>query len=239
MGKRRRPASTAEPQLAPGEPPVGRVRFGDLRRVTPINRSFGFERGRPIDRYYIEGFLAGHAADVRGHVLEVGDNHYTQQFGSARVTRSDVLNLTPDNPAATIIADLTRADHIASYTFDCIIFTQTLQFIYDLRAALATLYRILKPGGVLLATMPVTSQVCRYDMDRWGDYWRFTDAAPRRLLGDIFGAENVAVKAYGNVLVVVGFLHGLSAHELEPDELDHYDPDYQLLVTARAAKRPV
>ncbi len=239
MSKKRRLPSMPKHHLTPEEPPVGRVRFGDLRRVTPINRSFGFERGRPIDRYYIEGFLAEHAHEVHGHVLEMGDNHYTHQFGETRVTRSDVLNLTPDNPVATIIADLTQADHLTSDTFDCIIFTQTLQFIYDLRAAVSTLHRILKPGGVLLMTVPVMSQVCRYDMDRWGDYWRFTDAAPRRLLGDIFGAENVTVKAYGNVLAVVGFLHGLSAHEIEPDELDYCDPDYQLLVTARAAKLSV
>lgn len=238
MSKRRRPPSTREKHSPPEEPPVGRVRFGDLRRVTPIDRSFGFERGQPIDRYYIEGFLAGHAHEVRGHVLEVGDNYYTHRFGETRVTRSDVLNLTPDNPAATIIADLTQADHITSDTFDCIIFTQTLQFIYDLRAAISTLHRILKPDGVLLMTVPVMSQVCRYDMDRWGDYWRFTDAAPRRLLGDIFGSANVTVKAYGNVLAVIGFLHGLSAHELDPAELNHHDPDYQLIVTARAAKRP-
>lgn len=243
MGKRYRsvPGHTMQEPMQeqpsePEEPPIGRVSFGDLRRVTPIDRSFGFERGRPIDRYYIEEFLAAHAREVQGHVLEVGDNHYTTQFGGSRVTRSDVLSLTPDNPAATIIADLTRADHIESNTFDCIIFTQTLQFIYDLHAAVGTLHRILKPAGVLLATVPVISQVCRYDMDRWGDYWRFTDAAPLRLLGGIFGRESVTVKAHGNVLAAVGFLHGLSAHEFESAELDYHDPDYQLLVTAHAVK---
>ena len=218
-------------------PPIGRLDFGDLRRVTPISQSFGFDRGQPIDRYYIEGFLALHAEDIRGRVLEIADNRYTRQFGGSRVTRSDVLNLTPDNPHATIIADLVNAGTIPSNAFDCIVFTQTLQYIYEPQTAVKTLYRILKPEGVLLASFPVISQICRYDMDRWGDYWRFTDGSIRRLLGDIFTPEKVTVQAHGNILAAISFLHGLAAHELRPPELEHHDPDYQILITARAVKR--
>jgi SAM-dependent methyltransferase len=217
-------------------PPVGRVRFGDLRQVTPISRAFGFERGQPIDRYYIENFLAQHAGDIQGRVLEIGDNHYTRQFGQSRVIQSDVLDLPRDNPGATIVADLTQADHVPGELFDCIIFTQTLQFIYDLQQAAQTLHRLLKPQGVLLATFPAISQVCRFDMDRWGDYWRFTNASICRLFGDIFGPDQVMVTAHGNILVAISFMHGLSSQELEPEELDFHDPDYQMLITARAVK---
>ncbi|HEX6386650.1 MAG TPA: methyltransferase domain-containing protein [Anaerolineae bacterium] len=214
-----------------------RIHFGDLRRLRPISRSFGFDRGQPIDRYYIERFLDKNSVHIEGHVLEIGENHYTNQFGGDKVTRSDVLDLPErNNPNATITADLTRADQLPSGIFDCIIFTQTLQFIYDMRAAVATLHRLLKPGGVLLATVPTCSQICRFDMDRWGDYWRFTNAAVQRLLGDAFGPNNVAVTSHGNVLVAISFLQGLSAHELEPHELDYHDPDYQLVITARALK---
>lgn len=219
-------------------PLVGRVDFGDLRRIEPISRAFGFDRGQPIDRYYIERFLETNAADIHGRVLEMGEATYTRQFGGERVTQSDVLDLPiRDNPNATILADLTQADHIASDLFDCIIFTQTLQFIYDTEATVATLQRILKPGGVLLGTFPAVSQICRFDMDRWGDYWRFTSAAISRLLGDAFGPEGVEVTAYGNVLVAAGFLFGLAAQELTPDELAYTDDDYQFLITARACKR--
>ncbi|HBY93446.1 MAG TPA: methyltransferase [Chloroflexi bacterium] len=227
QGEPRRPESSPSPRA---------VRFGDLRRVTPISRSFGFDRGQPVDRYYIEGFLAQYVADIRGRVLEIGDNGYTRQFGAGRVTRSDVLDHVAENPNATIVANLTHADHVPRDTFDCIIFTQTLQFIYDPEAAITTLHRILKPDGVLLGTFPAVSQICRYDMDRWGDYWRFTTASIQRLLGDRFGSENVSVGARGNVLAAISFLHGLSAHELKTEELDYHDPDYQILITARALK---
>lgn len=215
----------------------GPVRFGSLRRLTPVSRSFGGDRGQPIDRYYIERFLAAHAEPIQGRVLELQDASYTRRFGGERVTRADVLNLTADNPRATIIADLTRADHIPSDTFDCVIFTQALHLIWDVRAAVATLHRILKPGGALLGTFPAISQICRWDIERWGDYWRFTDAAIRRLVGEAFGPANVTVEAHGNVLAAICFLMGLAAHELRADELDVRDPDYQVLITAVAVKQ--
>src|SRR5215813_4804398 len=100
-------------------PPVGWADFGSMRRLTPVSRVYGFDRGFPIDRYYIEGFLSDYSADILGHVLEIGDNTYTRKFGGDRVTRSDVLHAIEGNPKATMVADLTCAEHIPSGTFDC------------------------------------------------------------------------------------------------------------------------
>lgn len=218
-------------------PPVGCVRFGSLRRMTPISRDWGFDRGIPVDRYFIERFLAEHALDIRGHVLEVGQNTYTRRFGGDNVTKSDVLHAIEGNPQATIVGDITCAEHIPSETFDCVIFTQTLLVIYEVRAAIQTLFRILKPDGVLLVTVPgVAHHITRYDMDRWGDYWRFTSLSARRLFEEVFPAANVQVKAYGNVLAAIAFLHGLAAQELRPEELDYRDPDYEVSIMVRAWK---
>jgi SAM-dependent methyltransferase len=217
-------------------PPVGRVHFGDLRRVTPVSRDWGGGRGLPVDRYYVEQFLGTRQVDIRGRVLEVGNNVYTRRFGGDRVITSDILDVDDDNPKATFVADLTRAEHIPSDIFDCIICTQTLQLIFDLKAAIRTLHRILKPGGVLLVTVPGISQIARPEMDLWGDFWRFTELSARYLFEDCFPAEHLEVKALGNVLAAVAFLHGLVAEELDPEEFDHVDDDYQLLITIRAHK---
>jgi SAM-dependent methyltransferase len=217
-------------------PPVGGVGFGSLRRVKPISREFGLERGEPVDRYYIEKFLDRHAADIHGRVLEIGDDRYTKQYGGAKVAHSDVLNLTPHDPASTIVADLANADSVPSGAFDCLIVTQTLQFIYDLGTAVSHLHRILKTGGVLLATVPGISQISRYDMDRWGDFWRFTTLSARRLFQDRFLEANLTVEAYGNVLAAIAFLEGLASRELTREELDHRDADYEVLISVRAVK---
>ena len=219
-------------------PPVGQVDFGSLRRLAPISRRWGKDRGgAPIDRYYIERFLAAHAADIRGRVLEVGDDTYTRRFGADAVERRDVLHAQPGNPQATIVADLARGgDELPAAVFDCVILTQVLSVISDPGAAVRTVHRILRPGGVVLATVPGISQVSRWDMERWGDYWRFTTLSARRLFEAGFPPELVSVAPHGNVLASIAFLHGLAAQDLRPDELDHNDPDYQLLITVRAVR---
>jgi SAM-dependent methyltransferase len=215
---------------------VGLVRFGSLRRLKPISQFWGSERGLPIDRYYIERFLAAHAQDIRGHVLEIGDDNYTRTFGGNRVTQSDVLHVAENKPQVTIIGDLTSAEHISANTFDCIILTQTLQVIYDVPAALETVYRILKPGGVALVTVAGISKISRYDMDRWGYHWSFTTCSAQQLFGEFFPKGNLQVESRGNVLAAIAFLHGLATEELRQKELDYIDPDYELLITIRAVK---
>lgn len=216
-------------------PAPGRVDFGDLRRTQPIDRYFGWDRGTPIDRYYIERFLASHHADVRGRVLEVGDAAYTRRFGEDRVTRSDVLHVDPDAPGATIVADLAHADHIPAGAFDCIILTQTLQMIFDVQAAVATLHRILAPGGVVLATVPGISQI---DRGEWSDtwYWSFTARAVRRMFETCFAPADVTVEQHGSVLSAVGFLEGLASHELTESELAADDAAYPVFIGIRAVK---
>ena len=218
-------------------PPTGRVNFGDLRRLEPFTRSFGYDRGQPIDRYYINKFLGKYSKDISGHVVEIGDDRYTKRFGGTKVTRSEVLDQEHPDSTPTIIADLTNADHIESNSFDCIIVIQTLQFIYNLDAAVRTIHRILKSGGVVLVSLPSLSPISRYDMDRWGDYWRFTSASAARLFGDLFGLESTQVEAHGNVLVGTAFLYGMSSEELTTEELDFKDQDFEALITVRAVKK--
>ena len=215
---------------------ISALDLGDLRRVTPVDSGFGLGRGKPVDRHYIEDFLRRHAASIRGRVLEVSEDAYTLQFGGNRVTRSDILHADESNPRATLTADLAEANELPSDTFDCFICTQTLTYIYDVKRAVATIHRILKQGGVLLATVPGISQMSPYDRDRWGEYWRFTVQSLGRLLGESFGNENVAVEAYGNVLASTAFLQGLCVGDLSRDELDHRDQRYQMLVAGRAVK---
>jgi SAM-dependent methyltransferase len=211
------------------------INFGDLRRLAPVSREFGFERGLPIDRYYIEQFLAKHAGDIQGRVLEIGDDSYTRQFGGNRVRVRDVLHVEAGHAAATIVGDLTKADHIPSEVFDCFILTQTLHLIYDVRKALETTYRILKPGGVLLATFPGISQI---SIDRWAEdwCWSLSTRSAAWLFAAVFQKDNIHIQAYGNVLAAIAFLQGIAAEELTTAELEYRDPSYEMLITVRAVK---
>ncbi|MFO7538379.1 MAG: methyltransferase domain-containing protein [Chloroflexota bacterium] len=237
MGRRFIPLSTRRRIIRLTRwPPVGLVRFGSLRRLNPISLTWGTERGQPIDRYYIERFLTGQAGDIQGRVLEIGDNTYTRQFGQNRVTESVVLHVAEQKEHVTLIGSLTDQSSIPAASFDCLIVTQTLQLIYEVQTAIYTIYHSLKPGGVALVTVPGISQISRYDMDRWGHYWSFTTRSVEKLFTPVFPLDHLQIEAHGNVLAAISFLHGLASEELRTAELDHTDPNYQLLITIRAMR---
>ncbi len=214
-------------------PRIGRVDFGDLAGTEPICREFGNFRGRPLDRYYIESFMAANATLITGRVLEVGERLYTEQFGR-NVAKSDMCNYF-DIPDATYVADLTDAPQIPDGTYDCVVITQTLQLIYDVQAVTATLHRILKPGGTVLCTIPGFSQL---GDPRWAAqwYWNFTQYSAQRLFDDEFGADRVHVDVHGNVLAATAFLHGVSLEEMDPADLDVVDPEYPVILGVRATR---
>jgi SAM-dependent methyltransferase len=218
------------------------ARLGTPRRLLPVSRNFGFSRGNPIDRYFIEDFLRRHsgASDyapgaIHGHVLEVGGDTYARQFGLG-VDRIDILDASPQNPRGRIVADLADGSNLPSDAYDCVVCTQTLHIIYDVKAAIQTIHRILKPGGTVLVTLPGISQICRPDIDSWGDYWRFTTLSARRLFEEVFEPAKVTVDCYGNVLTASAFLYGFATQDMSRRELDLHDPDFQLVIGIKAVK---
>ena len=209
--------------------------WGDFRRPDPVSRNWGYDRGGPVDRYYIESFLQSQSSAICGAVLEVQEDDFTRAYGGARVSRTDVVDIDDGNARATVVADLRWAPHLASNCYDCIIMTQVLHVIDDMRGVLNECFRLLKPGGVLLATFPAASRVC-LEYGEEGDLWRLTPAGALALLEPTFGVGAVEITPYGNVQSNVAFLHGLGRTELRQDELDAYDPYYPALTGARATK---
>jgi SAM-dependent methyltransferase len=194
--------------------PAGDNPFGQLRATVPIARAYGFSRGKPIDRFYIERYLEAQAPLVRGRVLEIGDNEYTLTYGDRRVTQSDILHFDATNPKATFVGDLSRSEHIPDALFDCIILTQTLHLIYDIRPALRHVHRLLKPGGALVATFPGMSQISD---ENWGPTWcwGWSPGQAEALLRQAFPGGRIRVEALGNRFAAVAFLHGLVTEEVD------------------------
>lgn len=209
------------------------TQWGDFRSLEPKSRHYGVDRGTALDRHYIEAFLESHKSDVHGAVLEVASDAYARRYGAERIGKTEVVSIVAGE-GVTIVGDLTHPNTLPKETFDCIILTQTLCFIYDARAAIANCHAALKPGGVLLMTNPGICQISSFDDTLTGDYWRFTTASVHRLLDGIF--SKVEVRSYGNVLAATAYLHGVAREELTEAELDHDDREYQLIVAARAVK---
>jgi hypothetical protein len=207
-----------------------------IRGTTPLSTQFGYDRGTPIDRYYIENFLATNSNDIRGRTLELGDDAYTSRFGGLRATRRDILHVHSRNPAATIVGDLSAKGTLEPGAYDCLVITQGLHLIYNMRAAVEQMHSGLREGGVLLLTSPGISQISR---DEWATnwFWSITCASARRLFGEVFGSSNVEVNSHGNVFAAVAFLRGLATEEVPKAKLNVVDDAYPVTVTVRATKK--
>ncbi len=209
------------------------VVFPCALRTEPVARGFGVVNGTPIDRYYIEKFLETRCDLIRGVVGEIAEDTYTTRFGRD-ATQSVVFHFNQD-ASDGICGDLTCPNQLPEHCYDCFICTQTLNFIYDVPTAIRSLSRMLKPGGILLGSVAGISQISRFDYERWGDYWRFTDLAVTRLLQSEFSA--VEVEAFGNLAAATALLDGVVVEQL-PDRsvLEVTDPDYQMTIGFVAVK---
>jgi SAM-dependent methyltransferase len=211
-----------------------KIKRRDILSHKAVSSQFGFDRGTPIDRYYIRKFLGGHAQDIKGDVLEVGEAAYTNELGKGFAS-SSVLSFDPSTDG--IHGDLTNSATLPENGYDCFICTQTFNFVYDARAAVQGARRLLKPGGVLLATVAALAPVSKHDADRWGDYWRFTPQSCKRLFGDVFSPSSVSVDPYGNSGATALFIKGYALEDLPSSfNLDACDPLCAMVIGVRAVK---
>ncbi len=202
--------------------------------VEPLNRQFGFSRGTPIDRYYIEKWLEINKGMIRGDVLEIAEDVYTRRFGGDDV-RAHILHVSIEREGI-IKGNLETGEGIEADSMDCIILTQTLPFIYDCKKLITNLYRMLRDGGTALITTGGICQISRYDMDNWGHFWSFTDASLKRLIEESAFGKNYEISVYGNVKAACALLYGMAAEELKVDELDYIDMDYPVSICAVVRK---
>jgi hypothetical protein len=200
--------------------------------VRPVSRTFGYERGQPIHRYYVDRFFHDHAGEIRGHCLEFHDPGYLQRFGKGRPARIDVLDLNIENPHATIVADVTKANTLRSNSFDCIVCVHVLHLVYEADLFTKELHRLLAPGGTLLLAVPGTAMID----PAWTEYRRWTGLGIQTLLGQFFDPANIVVETYGNSLAAAAEMRGLASDEIAPWELQANDELFQVEVCGLAVK---
>jgi SAM-dependent methyltransferase len=214
---------------------LNRPRWGNLRRLEPFSASFGFDRGTPIDRYYMAQFFLTHSEAFRGIAGEVVSSSYLEAFGGGRIEKVSIIDNDPTNKQATMIADLSVEGSLPAAHFDVLVVTQLLQYVERPEQVIGICMGALRPGGTLLLAVPALTAHDRHErQDR--DYWRFWPAGLVHTIQRAAPEARRVVTDYGNLVAAVAFLQGLSAEELERAELDHHDPHYPVVICARLDK---
>jgi SAM-dependent methyltransferase len=205
-------------------------RWGNLRRVRPFSQNFGFDRGTPVDRFYLHRFFEANRAAITGRVLEVQVPSYTRTYGHD-VQTAHTVDIDP-RFNATYTCDLADAAQIPSDSYDCFLAPQTLQHVSDLDGVLKTMLRAVKPGGYILASAPALLPLIP-DGD---DHWRLTPTGWKNTLSRAWPGHQLTVEGHGNCLSAIAAMHGLALEELTDDELTARDPRYPVLVTIACRK---
>ena len=201
-------------------------RWGNLRRTVPFSATYGFERGTPIDRHYLHGFLAEQRHLISGEVLEVQTDSYTRRFGHD-VRRADTFDIVP-SPDVTYVCDFSHCETlIPDRSYDCLLLPNTLPHFRELEPALANAIRIVRPGGAILASaaglLPLTGDV--------PEYWRLSPDGWRQRLSIAWPGASLGIAGHGNCLAAIAAQLGLALEELTRPELDACDPRYPVLTT--------
>jgi len=204
--------------------------------VQPISREFGTERGQAVDRYYIEKFLLHHCNYITGTVMEIGSNDYIKKFGGDKVQKELILHVAGWGKN-TIKGNFETGEGIEENMADCLICTQTLQYIYDLKAAIKNIYKLLKPNGTALITVPGIKSLCIYDEKNWGERWSFTKESMRQLCLEVCEKEDFTVEAFGNVKIVTAYLYGVCCEDLTEEDFVYNDKQFPFLIAVKLTKR--
>lgn len=200
--------------------------------VEPLSRSFGRERGTPIDRYYIEKFLSENKKYIRGTVGEIAERTYTEKYGDD-VNKSLIFHVNGRGDSVKL--NLETGEGVKDETVDCLICTQTIQMIYGIDTVFRNIYRLLKKNGTALITAHGIGQLSLGDYDNWGEYWRFTIKSMIRL-SQSAGFNDIEILSYGNVKTCICFLYGMCQEDLTAKDFEYNDRQYPLIVAARVRK---
>ncbi len=203
--------------------------------VKPISKVSGIERGKAVDRYYIEHFLNCNSSYIKDTVMEIASNDYIKKFGGDKVKKELILHVAGWGKN-TFKGNFETGEGIKENMADCLICTQTLQYIYDLKAAIRNIYKLLKPKGTALITVPGIKSLFIYDEQNWGERWSFTKESMRQLCLEVCEEKDFIVESYGNVKIAAAYLYGVCCEDLKKEDFEYNDAQFPFLITVKLQK---
>lgn len=134
-----------------------------------------------IDRTLLTAFIERNAHLLQGKILDVGGQdgkRYRAFFGHAE----SFTVLDPDASAKPDIVAGAESMPLGDASMDAILCCEVLMYIRDIRKAVDEMTRVLKKGGVLMATVSFMATPAHRD----GYYWQFAPDGIKELLSAHF-----------------------------------------------------
>jgi SAM-dependent methyltransferase len=200
-------------------PAPGSLDWGDLRRLVPLCPRFGFSRGTPIDRYYLDRFVERIRPEVTGDVVELGGRDSNREsYGLIGATRYRGLDQRARS-SVSLAGDAHDSSILPERSLDAVLAFNVLEHCHSPWLVAENMGRWLRPGGKAFCMVPSAQRLHRMAED----YWRPLPAA-LPLLFTGFSATRLEV--FGNPLTTLAALLGIAVEELSQRELDATHPDY-------------
>ena len=210
-------------------PAAHQLDWGTMRRRFAICEWFGFSRGAPVDRYYLDRFVAEIRERVVGEVLEIGGRSANRElYGFPNVTRYQTLDMRP-GPGVDIVGDAHDPAIHPPDSVDSIVAFNVLEHCEQPWKVVENMRLWLRRGGWAFCMVPNAQRI--HAMPR--DYWRALPEAVQWMFRDFSTRE---IRQYGNPTTVIAAYLGIAAEELSRDELDEIHLDYPVAtcISARA-----
>jgi len=216
------------------------LRWFDLEESQTLKmeeESWHNNRCTPLDQYYIYKFLKDNSKYIKGRVLEIGTDLMAHQYGHENVVKSDLVNKST-NVNAKFGRDslIDYTSDIPSDTYDCIIAAYIFQPTHNLSPLIKTLYRILKPRGVMLAMTKSIGALVTEHSDYTDQHRHLTCLSVRKMFEEHFPIKNIAITCFGNVVSVKSLLVQLVSKESSQGESDYSNNRHHIVIGVRVEK---
>lgn len=137
-----------------------------------------------IDRYLLRLQLQRASWYIRGNVLDVGSGDFLRYRDLFDCEAYDTLE--PDAAKHPTIVGSAEKIPVPDVSYDTIISTQVLEHLPHPVQAAGEMFRVLKPGGFAVVTVPQWNEL----HEEPHDYWRYTNFGLERLFMEAgFGIE--------------------------------------------------